>query len=168
MRRNPPTNVYSFTKGVQGMPMHTDSDPVRARIEEDEYDECADAEEDPFAAREDKAPSPTQDATYMASDSTRMLSPSPPARTLSYANPSYKPPQQQHQPAALFRTAAEVASGDECTQSMTALVHATCPSLVCVRRAAFMHACPSRVSRAHHWGGRGVWCATGSGRIRVR
>jgi hypothetical protein len=62
---------------MQGMHMHAAAEPVRRTTsDDDEYDACGDAQEyDEFAAREDKAPSPEQDDTYMTHDPARMPSP---------------------------------------------------------------------------------------------
>ena len=121
-------------------------------------------EYDEFAAREDKAPSPEQDDTYMTHDPACMPSP---ARTLTYANPSYKPPQQhqQLQLPAMFHTAAEVANGEECTQPKSTPVRATDPFARAWGECSCMHA---RLGFHARTGAACVWCTTGAGRLRDR
>ena len=166
MQRRVPTGQYPYTKGMQGMHMHAAAEPVRRTTsDDDEYDACGDAQEyDEFAAREDKAPSPEQDDTYMTHDPARMPSP---ARTLTYANPSYKPPQQhqQLQLPAMFHTAAEVANGEECTQPKSTPVRATDPFARAWGECSCMHA---RLGFHARTGAACVWCTTGAGRLRDR
>jgi hypothetical protein len=138
MQRRVPTGQYPYT---EGMHMHAAVEPVRMTTsDDDEYDACGDAQEyDEFAARKDKVPSPEQDDTYTTHDHARMPSP---ARTLTYANPSYKPPQQPQelQLSAMFHTAAEVANGEECTQPKSTPVRATDPFARAWGECSCMHA----------------------------
>ena len=140
MKRRVSTGQHPYTKRMQGMHMHAAAEPVRMTTSDDEEHDACDvrrfAEYDESAAREDKAPSPEQDDTYLTHDTARMPSP---AGTRTYA--SYKPPQhQQLQQPAMFHTAAEVANGEECTQPKSTPVRATDPFARAWGECSCMHA----------------------------